>query len=51
MQLTNRTRITNRQSQRKNQNQLEMEVDKDLTHLKNILMKKKEVKKLANKED
>lgn len=28
-----------------------MEVDKDLTHLKNILMKKKEVKKLANKED
>ena len=28
-----------------------MEVEKDLTHLKNILMKKKEVKIMANKEN
>lgn len=43
--------MTNRATARKNQNQLEMEVEKDLTHLKNILMKKKEVKIMANKEN
>ena len=43
MQMTNRTRMTNRNTQRnKNKNLLEMEVEKDLTHMKNLLMKKKE---------
>ena len=53
LQATNRgSRLTNRNTQRnKNKNLLEMEVEKDLTHLKNLLMKKKEMKKLANKEN
>ena len=53
LQATNRgSRLTNRNTQRnKNKNVLEMEVEKDLTHLKNLLMKKKEMKKLANKEN
>ena len=39
-------RLTYRNTQRnKNKNMLEMEVEKDLTALKNILMKKKESKK------
>ena len=44
--------MTNRNTQRnKNKNKLEMEVEKDLTNLKKILMKKKEQKKLADKEN
>jgi len=47
---THRTRFTNRATQRaKKANLLEMEVEKDLIHLKNLLMKKKEKKKIANK--
>lgn len=44
--------MTNRNTQRaKNKNLLEMEVEKDLTHLKGLLMKNKEIKKAANKEN
>jgi len=44
--------MTNRNTHRgKNPNLLEMEVEKDLTHLKGLLMKNKESKKAANKEN
>jgi hypothetical protein len=44
--------MTNRNTQRnKNKNKLEMEVEKDLTNLKKLLYKKKEAKKLADKEN
>jgi hypothetical protein len=44
-------RLTYRNTQRgKSKNQLEMEVEKDLTHLKNLLYKKREEKKKYNKE-
>ena len=44
-------RLTYRNTQRgKSKNQLEMEVEKDLTHLKNLLYKKRELKKKTNKE-
>jgi hypothetical protein len=43
--------MTNRNTQRnKNRNNLGLEVEKDLTHLRSLLMKKKEKKKLENKE-
>lgn len=49
---TQRKTMTNRNTQRnKNKNKLEMEVEKDLTNLKKLLMKKKEQKKLADKEN
>lgn len=45
-------RLTYRNTQRgKSKNQLEMEVEKDLTHLKNLLYKKRELKKKFNKEE
>jgi hypothetical protein len=45
-------RLTYRNTQRgKSRNQLEMEVEKDLTHLKNLLYRKRELKKKFNKEN
>jgi len=45
-------RLTYRNTQRgKSKNQLEMEVEKDLTHLKNLLYRKRELKKKSNKEE
>ena len=44
--------MTNRNTQRnKNKNKLEMEVEKDLTNLKKVLTKKKQQKKLLDKEN